>query len=160
MAFERKKVEKKDVTNSYWQILQWLLILVPIFYFIFIFPTVFQSESNEPATISDFAVLLFHTFNLALGGLLMYTPPIERSRNGAADLMLKIMMVQQIITQNFFGFALVIIAWYKLPQVGMPEPIKLEGKPNKYLKPKALFILLGIITIISVLMVITVYTVN
>lgn len=160
LAFERKKVIQQDKKDSYWQILQWVLLILPVLYFIFVFPTVFQSENNEPVTLQHFAVLLFHTFNLVLGGLLMYTPPIERSKNGVGNNMLKIMMVQQLITQNIFGLGLAAIAWYKLPLSVPIGSVLSDEKEPKYLKPKTILIVTSIITVLSVLMMIAVYMFN
>lgn len=160
MAFERKKSSKKNVTNSYWQIFQWYLVIFPLFYFIFVMPSVFQQGSNGPVPYASVATLFMHVVNMGVGSVFFLTHPLERSRNGAANHLLIMAMIQQLITQSFFGFGLALIAWYKLPTMVSPEAMTSEMENQKSIASKWLAILMVILIILTVLVVLSIYMFN
>ena len=160
MAFERKKASRKSVTNSYWQIFQWFLILVPAIYFIFIMPTIFQQGSDETVAYSHVISLFLNVFNMGVGAVLFMTHPLERSRDGAANILLIMAIVQQLISQSLFGFGLGLIAWYKLPRVVSASALNDHEKEQKSLSPKVLYILMGLLLILTGVVVLSNYIVN
>lgn len=160
MAFERKEVSNKSVTNSYWQIFQWFMIIVPALYFIFIMPSIFQQGSNEPVAYSSVVALFLNVFNMGVGAVLFMTHPLERSRDGAANIIVKMAIVQQLVSQSFFGFGLGLIAWYKLPTVVSSNSLNQHEKEQKSLSPKALYIIMGLLLILTGLVVLSNYIVN
>ena len=94
-------------------------------------------------------------FNLGLAGVLTQTSPFERSRTGAADGVLKMAIAQQLISQNILGLGLAIYVWYKLPRKVTPEMVSSEQMEKEYFKQKTLYILTGIVLILTILAIIS-----
>jgi len=156
-VFEQKEVSNKDKkpNTTFWTILRWYWILVPTLYFLFVVPNL--AEGNETAMLQPAEVfnVLFQLLNLGLAGVMTVTAPIEQSKVGAADNILKVAAVQQFLVQNIFGLILTVIAWYKLPYKVDPAAITEEEAEKWHFETKTLYILTGIIAGITVLAIIS-----
>lgn len=160
MAFERRKVTTQNNKNNFWPFLQGYWILVPALYFIFVMPTIFQVAPNESLPLSTITNLFYNAFNLGLGAILYVIHPKERAKVGAADGILKIAVVQQLLARNVFGLLLTVATWYKLPEVISPEAISSSENKGKYLAPKILYSLTILITVLTLLSIIGIYMLN
>lgn len=160
MAFERKNVAKENSTNHFWQIFQWYLIIVPVLYLIFVMPNVFQRGGSEAIAYTSVARLFLHVLNLGVGGVIYLTHPSERAKNGAAKNLLIMAMIQQLVTQNLFGFGLAIIAWYKLPLVAPAVSVIKAENEQKSLQPKFLYGLMILLILLTSLVVLSIYMFN
>lgn len=153
--FERKETPNSTPNMTAWTILKWYWLLVPALYFIFIVPTFTEGEGAPALAIEDLYNFAFHLFNLSLAGILTQTHPLERSRTGAADGILKMAIVQQIFIRNVFGIALTIFAWYKLPHKIKPEMLSTEEAEANHFQPKTLYILTGLVLFLTTLVIIS-----
>jgi len=157
VAFEQKEVSNKDKkpNTTFWTILRWYWILVPSLYFLFVIPNL--AEGNEAPLLepADVFNVLFQLLNLSLAGVMTVTAPIEQSKVGAADNILKVAAVQQFLVQNILGLILTVVAWYKLPYKVDPAVITKEEAEKWHFEPKTLYILTGIIAGITVLAIIS-----
>lgn len=153
--FERKQASNSAPNSTSWSILKWYWLLVPTFFFIFVVPT--WAENAQAVTLESGVIynFIFQLFNLALAGILIQTNPLERSRSGAADGVLKMAIAQQFISQNLFGIVLTIYVWYKLPYKVKPEMVSTEEMEGNYFKPKTLYILTAIVLILTILAIIS-----
>lgn len=153
--FERKTMSNDERNTTSWAILKWYWLLFPTLFFIFVVPT-WTGGAEAPALgIGDFYNFIFQLFNLALGGIMVQTHPIERSRSGAADGVLKMAIGQQFISQNILGLILSIYVWYKLPHKVKPGMVSTEEKERRYFKSKTLSILTAIVLILTILAIIS-----
>lgn len=153
--FERKKTSHGEPNSGSWEILKWYWLLVPTLFFIFVVPTWAEGTEAAAVGIGEMYTFIFQLFNLALAGIMIKTHPLERSRSGAADGVLKMAIGQQLISQNIFGIILTIYVWYKLPYKIKPEMIPAEETEKNYFQPKTLYILTGIVLILTILAIIS-----
>ena len=99
--------------------------------------------------------MIFHMLNLSFGGILTQTHVLEQSKSGAGDKILKAVIVHQFIIQNIIGIALAIFVWYKLPYKIKSESIPTEKLEKPHFQPKTLYILTGIVLLLTVLAIIS-----
>ena len=153
--FERKQTTNREPNSTSWAILKWYWLLIPTLFFIFVVPS--WAQGGEAVTLESSSIynFIFQMFNLGLAGVLTQTSPFERSRTGAADGVLKMAIAQQLISQNILGLGLAIYVWYKLPRKVTPEMVSSEQMEKEYFKPKTLYILTGIVLILTILAIIS-----
>lgn len=155
MAFERKETPVQEPNSMAWTILKWYWLLVPTLYFLFVLPNMVEGTEAPLLQAGDVFNWLFHLLNIALAGIMTQTHPLERSRSGAADKILKIAIIQQLLTQNILGVGLSIYVWYKLPHKVKSETVSSEEAEKRYFQPKTLYILTGVVLSITVLAIIS-----
>ena len=158
MAFERKETPTENHNTMFWTILKWYQVLIPTFYFVFVVPNMVEGAEGAAIELGDIYTIFFHLLNLAFAGIIIQTPPLERSRTGVADKILKIAVVQQFLIQNIFALMLTLFVWYKLPYKVKPEMITIEEAEKWYFQPKTLFILMLIILGLTILAIISQFT--
>lgn len=151
MVFERKETPKEKPANTFWSILRWYWIIIPLGYLIVVLPEASEQATTGKLGMELLITTMYQLTNLGFAGILTVTPPIEQSRVGAADKVLKIAAIQQFLMQNILGFILTLIAWYKLPHKVAPEFLHFEDEKQNYFKPKTLYILAGVLTAITIL---------
>lgn len=151
MIFERKEVEKKEQKNIYWTMLRWYWVLIPTFFFVFMVPNMLNDGRTGLENMNDFYTVVFHLTNFGWAGIMITTDPIEQSKSGVGNTILKVAMVHQVLTQNLFGIMLSFLAWYNLPYRVNPESKETDEKEKLYFKPKTLLILTGVIAFITLL---------
>jgi len=155
VAFERKKTPNENPNTTFWNILQWYWVLIPTFYFLFVVPNMVEGVEGAALELGDVYNIFFQLLNLAFAGILIQTPPLERSRTGVADRVLKIAAVQQFLIQNIFGLILALFVWYKLPYRMKPEMVSAEEAEKWYFQPKTLFILTITVLVLTILAIIS-----
>jgi hypothetical protein len=154
-VFERKQTSNSEPNSTSWTILKWYWLLVPALFFLFVVPTWADGAEAPNLGLGDMYNFIFQLFNLSLAGILVQTDPLERSRSGAADGILKMAIGQQFISQNILGLILSGYTWYKLPYKVKPEMVTSEAAEKNYFKPKTLYILTAIVLILSILAIIS-----
>lgn len=153
MAFERKEIKKEQPKTFYWNILKWYWLIIPTFYFLFLVPRATEGMETPEMSPDQVFALLFQLLNYSLAGIMTVTNPIERSKTGVADLILKIAIVQQFVAQNILGLILAIFVWYQLPYRIDPITLTEEEVVGWYFKPKTLLILTSITLGITILVI-------
>lgn len=158
--FERKEAPKEKPANSIWPILKWYWILIPVLYFTFVLPNAVEEAGTEAIGMGVITTIIYQFTNLSMGGLMTMLHPLEQSRSGAANNFLKIAAIQQLLVQSYFGFILILIVWYKLPNKVSPDMISEEENEQKSLPPKTIYMLTGIVTAVSIFVLILRLTAN
>lgn len=153
MAFERKELQKEKPKTIYWNILKWYLLIVPTFSFLFLVPRSTQGMETPDMTPDQVFALMFQLLNYSLAGILVVTNPVERSKTGIADIVLKIVIAQQFLAQNILGLLLTIFVWYQLPYRVDEKALTKEELEGLFFKPKTLLILAGVTLGITILII-------
>lgn len=159
MVFERKEgIEEKetgDVKGIFWSVLKWYWFIIPSIYFLFGLPGLLDSMEAGSPSFLNISTLFIQIITFLMGVNMHLMKRSEQSRKGVGDSFLKIAAFQQIFTENIIGFILVLVTWYKLPKVPLPDSERKEQKAEgeiKDLKPKTNRMIAFVLTILSLIL--------
>ena len=156
MGFDNKKENIKK-TNSYaWTFLKWYWLIIPSFYFLVIFPKMYQTDAGLLMESGDVLTLVFQICSYIMAGLMFMINQSEQSKTGVADTFLKIAAVQQFLVRNIFGMFLTVLVWYRLPYKTDTSLIDTSKKKKLSFQPKTIIFISAInLTVTIILRIIT-----
>ena len=150
MKFERKQVEKTPPKKIFWIIFKYYSAVVPMIYLIFLMPKTVTFTADGPVIPpSETFNLMKQLLLLGVSGISRVIDPIEKSKSKAGDRFMKMIMLQQLFANNLFGMLLAVLAWNEFPRHLNPEQLTEEEQKQWHFKNQIIYILLGIVLILT-----------